>query len=61
MNTHILLMIVILVMREFHNLTTATLTAIDFMVVRTYFLLNLPLCVVLYELELIVNDDCIQL
>ena len=52
-------MVVILVLREFHSLTPATLTVIDFLVVQTYFLLNLQLCFVLYELELIVNNDCI--
>ena len=59
MNTQILLMVVILVLKEFHSLTPATVTVIDFMVVRAYFCLILPLCLVLYELELIVNNDCI--
>ena len=60
LNTQIFLMVVILVLREFHSLTLATLT-VDFMVVRTYLWLNLPLCLVLYELELIVNNDCIPI
>ena len=61
LNWQILLMVVILALREFHRVTPAKLTVIDFMVVRTYFLLNLLLCLVLYELELIVNNDSIPI
>ena len=61
LNTQIFVMVVILVLREFHSLTPATLTVLDFTVVRTYFWLNLPLCLVLYKLDLIVNNDCIPI
>ena len=37
LNTQIFLMVVILVLRELHSLTPATLTVRDFMVERTYF------------------------